>query len=84
MNDRDITAAVLAALTEIAPEIDETTFDRRAELRVEADLDSMDFLNFVVLLHERLEIDIPESDYLHLATVDDCIAYLAGRLASGT
>ncbi len=79
MNNADITDAVFAALTEIAPEIDETTIDRHADLREQVDLDSMDFLNFVVALHERLNIDIPESDYSQLATVDSCVAYLAGR-----
>ena len=80
MNEEDITAAVFAALAEIAPEIDDTMIDRHADLRDQADLDSMDFLNFVVGLHERLDIDIPEADYSRLATVDSCIAYLASRV----
>lgn len=79
MNDVDITAAVFAALGEIAPEVEPDTFDRGAKLRDEADLDSMDFLNFVVALHERLNVDIPESDYARLATVESCIAYLVER-----
>ena len=80
MNDEDIAAAVSAALAEIAPEIDDATIDRHADLRDQADLDSMDFLNFVVALHERLNIDIPESDYSQLATLDSCIEYLASRV----
>lgn len=80
MNDTDIGDAIAAALSEIAPEIDISTLPRDASLREEAELDSMDFLNFVVALHERLGIDIPESDYAALATFDDCVAYLARRL----
>ena len=79
MKDADITATVFAALAEIAPEIDEAMIDRDADLRDQVDLDSMDFLNFVVALHERLNIDIPESDYARLATVDSCVAYLTER-----
>jgi hypothetical protein len=37
----------------------------------------MDFLNFVVGLHEGTGIDVPESDYARLATLDGCVAYLA-------
>lgn len=80
MNDTDIGAAIAAALGEIAPEFDISTLPRDAPLREEAELDSMDFLNFVVALHERLGIDIPESDYAALTTYDDCVAYLARRL----
>ncbi|MCC6715974.1 MAG: acyl carrier protein, partial [Gammaproteobacteria bacterium] len=48
------------------------------------DLDSMDFLHFVVALHDRLGIDIPESDYPHLTTIDAIVAYLQlRRRASG-
>ncbi|MGR9091758.1 MAG: acyl carrier protein [Gammaproteobacteria bacterium] len=80
MNEPDIDGVIAAALNEIAPEIDTSTLSRDASLREEAELDSMDFLNFVVALHERLGIDIPESDYAALATLDDCVAYLAQRL----
>ncbi len=37
---------------------------------------SMDFLNFIVALHERTRIDIPEVDYPKLATLEGAIAYL--------
>jgi len=80
MNESDIKQAVFEALGEIAPELDPATFDTGAPLREEADLDSMDFLNFVVALHDRLGIDIPEADYAKLASVDDCAVYLAERL----
>ena len=43
------------------------------------DLDSMDFLNFVVGLHAALGVDIPEADYAKLATLDGCVEYLAAR-----
>ena len=44
----------------------------------------MDFLNFVLALHERLGVDIPEADYPHLYTLDGAIAYLSGRIGAGT
>ena len=36
----------------------------------------MDFLNFVVALHDRAGIDVPEADYPELFTLDSAIAYL--------
>jgi len=37
----------------------------------------MDFLNFVIGLHHTLGVDIPESDYPKLATLEGCVQYLA-------
>ncbi|MEM5371425.1 acyl carrier protein [Paraburkholderia azotifigens] len=45
-------------------------------LRNQVDLDSIDRLNFLLGPHGRLNVDIPESDYGRLATLDDVIAYL--------
>jgi acyl carrier protein len=36
----------------------------------------MDVLNFVVGLHTALGVDIPETDYPQLATLDACVDYL--------
>jgi acyl carrier protein len=40
----------------------------------------MDFLNFVIAVHHRLGIDIPELDYPKLVTFDGAVAYLTARL----
>ena len=42
----------------------------------------MDFLNFVLALHERLGVEIPEADYPQLYTLDDAVAYLAPKTGS--
>ena len=34
----------------------------------------------VLLAQRELGVDVPESDYSHLASLDKCIAYLAPRL----
>jgi len=75
--------AIVAALARIAPEVDVEVLDASADLREEADLDSVDFMNLVVALHEELGVDIPESDYDQLSTLDEMVAYLASRSGSG-
>ena len=75
-----IKSAVLAALSEVAPELEAQSLDPRAELRDQLDLDSMDFLNFVLGLHKALGVDIPEADYRKLSTLDGCVAYLAAKV----
>jgi len=39
----------------------------------------LDFLNFMIGLHERTGIEIPELDYPELATVEGCAAYLVAH-----
>ena len=81
MTDPEIRAAVLNALHQIAPEVEAREIDPAASLREQADLDSMDFLNFVTRLGKDFGIQIPEADYPRLATLDACAAYLAARAA---
>lgn len=73
---RDVVRSVLSS---IAPEADFDALPGDASLRDELDLDSMDFLNFVIGLHKALGVDIPESDYRRLGTLDDCVRYLEAR-----
>ena len=78
MND-DIRAQVIAALLEVAPEVDASTIEDDVDLLDEYDLDSMDLLNLVTTLHERLGVDIPEDDYAQIRTVRSAVDYLQSR-----
>ena len=80
MKPDEIRATVLAELTRIAPEIEEGELKAGRPLRDQVDLDSMDWLNFLVALHERFKVEIPESDYQRLGTLDEIAAYLATKL----
>ncbi len=80
MNDTELRAAVIAELRTIAPEVDGDELIDDRPLRRQVDLDSLDWLNFLVGLHQRLAVEIPEADYPQLATLDDLIGYLRARL----
>ncbi len=77
MTESDITAAIREELARLAPEIDFAALDPTSDLREQADLDSMDFLNLLTALHQRLGVEIPDADARQLATIDDAIAYLS-------
>jgi len=79
MNEVEIRKVVLAELGRIAPELEDV--QPAKPLRDQVDLDSMDWLNFLVALNERLRIDIPESDYRKLGTLDQIVDYLAKKSA---
>ena len=80
MTDADIGKVVQEELNNIAPEADLTSVDPTADLREAIDIDSMDFLNFITAIHQRLGIDIPEIDYPKLVTLNGAVAYLAAHL----
>ena len=81
MKPADIRAAVLDELTRIAPDIDPSEVGEDDHIQQDLGLDSMDVLNFVTALHHRLGVDIPEQDYVRIATLSLATAYLASRLA---
>jgi acyl carrier protein len=74
-----IDATVRALLGELAPEADLAKLDPTADFRKALDIDSFAFLQFVVGLHDRLGIDVPEADYARLRTLAGCRAYLESR-----
>lgn len=74
-----IRAAIFDALSAIAPETDPGSIAPDRPLREQVDLDSFDFLNVIIKLHEKLGVDIPERDYGDLATLNSATDYLARR-----
>ena len=80
MNAAEVRAGVLAELKRIAPELEEAELAASKPLRDQIDLDSMDWLNFIVALHERFRVEIPEADYARLGTLEQVVAYLGERL----
>ena len=82
MNEADLRQAVLQALYSIAPEAEGEPIDAQANLRDQLDIDSMDYLNFLVALKNAVGVEVPEADYAQVASLDDCVRYLTARLPS--
>ena len=77
MDANEIRKVVLAELKHIAPELEDVVPAK--PLRDQVDLDSMDWLNFLVALNERLRIEIPEADYRKLGTLQQIVDYLSAK-----
>ncbi|MCZ7656853.1 MAG: acyl carrier protein [Xanthobacteraceae bacterium] len=76
----DLVAVIKEELANIAPEADLRTLRPTDDLREALDIDSMDHLNFVIALHRRLGVEIPEIDYPKLTTLDGATRYLEAKL----
>jgi acyl carrier protein len=79
MTEPEIRQAIFEALRKIAPEADFERLGPNENLREALDIDSFDFLNFLIGLHQRLGVEIPEADYGKLTTLSDLIRYLGNR-----
>jgi len=80
MSEAEIRGAVSKILRKIAPEANLDRISPDENLREALDIDSFDFLNVMIGLHEELKIEIPESDYQKLRTLNDLVSYLSNRL----
>jgi acyl carrier protein len=79
MSREEIADLVRRALVSVAPECENQPIDPEADFRDQFDIDSMDFLNFVIALHKATGIDIPEKDYPQLASLNGCAEYMSAR-----
>jgi acyl carrier protein len=70
----------LDILRSIAPEVEPGDIEPSKPLRNQIDLDSMDWLNFLIGLHQRLGVNIPEADYARLVTLDNVLDYLQAEV----
>jgi acyl carrier protein len=76
MNAAEIREEVLEILRDIAPDEDLSQLDDEVRFREQLELDSMDFLDIVMELRKRHRIQIPEDDYINLASMNSTVAYL--------
>ncbi len=74
----DLDALVRSVLSEVAPDADVGSLGVDDDIRDTLDLDSVDFLNVMVAIHQRTGIEVPERDYGKLATLEAAVTYLSG------
>lgn len=81
MDIEEIRKVVSETVASIAPDFDGRRVRPDRALREQIDLDSLDWLNLLACLQDRLQVDIPESEHGRLTTLDSMTEYIASRLA---
>lgn len=76
MSTKDV---ILSIITDVAPDADPGDLREDADLRDELDIDSMDFLNILVAVAERLGVEVPERDYDQVRTLQGLVGYIEPR-----
>jgi acyl carrier protein len=80
MKTDEIKQQIFNGLLDIAPEVELDELNPNENLREELDIDSYDFLSLLIGLNESLGVEIPESDYEKLVSLNDLVNYLAERI----
>ncbi len=80
MTREQVRKAILDIISDIAPDEDLGTIKDDENLRDQFDLDSMDFLDIVMELRKRFNLEVPEKDYQELVSMASSVAYLFPRL----
>jgi len=79
MQPDQVASRILEILAEVAEGLDLSNLDADLSLREQLGLDSVDFLDFVMVLRNRYGIEVPEEDYQELMTLNTSVAYLRPR-----
>jgi acyl carrier protein len=79
MTPQSLADLVRLSLLSVAPDLEGEAINPDAPFREQFEIDSMDFLNFVIALHKATGIDISERDYPQLETLAGCVRYLEAK-----
>jgi len=80
MTKEEVKSVLMEIVAEIIPDEDLTNLKYDIPIREQVELDSMDFLDIIMELRKRYRIEVPEDDYMQLATIDSSVAYLEPRM----
>ena len=78
--ERQVRKIILDIIAIVAPDADLSNVKADVALRDQLDMDSMDFLDIVMELRKRYQVEVPKEEYSRLATLKGCIEYLAPKL----
>lgn len=81
MQRPEIREAIIDILKTVSPDEDYADLKDDVSFRTQLDMDSMDMLDIVLELRKRFKIQIPESDYPKLDSMNTTLDYLAPMLA---
>jgi acyl carrier protein len=76
MTKEEVKTSLLNIISEIVPDEDVMNLEGNTSIRDQIDLDSMDFLDIIMELRKKYQVEIPEEDYPELATMNSSVTYL--------
>ena len=79
MNTEILHQTIVVSLQQIAPDTTPAKLKLEENIRETLNIDSFDFLQFVIALHEKTGVEIPEEDYGKINTIQNAIEYIQNK-----
>lgn len=79
MTADEIRKIIFQLLKNIAPETEPEKLQPDENIRQALDIDSFDYLQFIIALDEKLGIETPEADYGKINTMANLVAYTLSK-----
>ena len=79
MNSEILHQTIVVLLQQIAPDTTPSKLKLEENIRETLNIDSFDFLQFVIALHEKTGVEIPEEDYGKINTIQNAIEYIQNK-----
>ncbi|MGZ8543652.1 MAG: acyl carrier protein [Flavisolibacter sp.] len=76
MTETERNEIILRVLKKIAPDTEPETLKPDDNIRTTLEIDSFDYLQFIVAIDEEFRIDTPEEDYGKIQTIRTLTDYL--------
>lgn len=76
MTTNEAKQIIFEILSRIAPEVAPNEVEHDVDLSEQLDLDSMDYLNWLIGISETTGVDIPQRDASRFLTIDGAASYL--------
>ena len=71
---------ILAQLRGLAPEAELADLRPHDDIRETLEIDAFDFLNVLIALNKEVGVEVPESDYDKVSTLEALTSYVLARL----
>lgn len=79
MTEDETRKTIFQLLKNIAPETEPEKLQPGENIRQTLDIDSFDYLQFIIALDEKLGIKTPEADYGKINTLANLVAYISNQ-----
>jgi acyl carrier protein len=80
MTQEQIQTAIIEQILEIAPDIDEADILPDKNIQRSLEIDSFDFLKILTALNEIIGVEVPESDYAKVDTLEHMVGYFSEKM----
>ena len=80
MSRDELKEEIIKQILIIAPEIEEDEIEDDENIQTSLEIDSFDFLKILTALNESLGVEVPESDYAKVLSLNAMVEYFMERV----